>query len=229
VDFLEMAIRTTIVFIALYVWCRILGRKLISQITFFDFVSGITLGTISGSIMFSQNVPITVGLLGLSLFALFALIIDITVLKSFKARKILDSEPTLIVKNGEVLEEGMTKARLTMDDLLMLLRKKNVFYVDEVDTALFEIDGTVSVLKKSKSSPVTPKDLKIVSSSRGLPQTFIIDGEILENSLNAIGKDKLWVDSILHSNGISKVADVALAQIDQQDQVYIDKRDDTVH
>jgi uncharacterized membrane protein YcaP (DUF421 family) len=229
VGFLEMAIRTAIVFFALYVWCRILGRKLISQITFFDFVSGITLGTISGSIMFSQYVPLTVGLVGLSLFALFALIIDIMVLKSFRARKILDSEPTLIVKNGEVLEEGMKKARLTMDDLLMLLRKKNVFYVDEVDTALFEIDGTVSVLKKSKSLPVTPKDLKIVSSSRGLPQTFIIDGEILENSLDAIGKDKLWVESILHSKGISKVDDVALAQIDQQDQVYIDKRDDNVH
>jgi uncharacterized membrane protein YcaP (DUF421 family) len=229
VGFLEMAIRTAIVFFALYVWCRILGRKLISQITFFDFVSGITLGTISGSIMFSQYVPLTVGLVGLSLFALFALIIDIMVLKSFRARKILDSEPTLIVKNGEVLEEGMKKARLTMDDLLMLLRKKDVFYVDEVDTAFFEIDGTVSVLKKSKSLPVTPKDLKIVSSSRGLPQTFIIDGEILENSLDAIGKDKLWVESILHSKGISKVDDVALAQIDQQDQVYIDKRDDNVH
>jgi uncharacterized membrane protein YcaP (DUF421 family) len=228
-DFLEMMIRTTIVFVALYLWCRILGKKIISQITFFDFVSGITLGTISGSIMFSQNVPLTVGLVGLSLFAILGLTIDFVVLNSFKARKVLDSEPTLIVKNGKILEEGMGKTRLTMDDLLMLLRKNSVFYVDQVDIAFLEIDGTLSVLKKTESLPVTPKDLNLLSSSRGLPQTFIIDGQILENSLAAIGKDQIWVESILQSNGISKVGDVALAQIDQQNQVYIDKRNDEVH
>jgi uncharacterized membrane protein YcaP (DUF421 family) len=226
---LEMILRTTVVFIVLYLWCRILGKKLISQVTFFDFVAGITLGTISGSIMFSPNISLITGLAGLSLFALFALILDVSALKSFRARKLINSEPTLLIKNGKILEEGMKKTRLTMDDLLFLLRKKNILYVDQVDIAFLETDGTVSAFKKSENMPVTRKDLQVFAPTRGLPQTFIIDGNILENSLSAMNKDKTWVTSILQSQGISDVDQVAFAQIDQNNQVYIDKRNDTLH
>lgn len=216
-------------FFVLLIWCRVLGKKLISQMTFFDYVTGITIGTISGSIIFTANVPLLIGLLGLSLFAALALAVGFFVLKSFRGRKIINSEPTLIIKSGEVLEEGLKKTRLTMDDLLMLLRKKNAFYFDEVETAFLEIDGTVSVLKRPESSPATPKDLQLVALSRGLPQTFIIDGNILENSLASMGKDRAWVESTLQANGISEVGDVALAQMDEQNKVYIDKRNDMVH
>jgi uncharacterized membrane protein YcaP (DUF421 family) len=103
---LEMILRTLVVFIVLYLWCRILGKKLLSQITFFDFVAGITLGTISGSIMFRPNITLITGLAGLSVFALFALSLDVLAFKSFRGRKIINSEPTLLIKNGKILEEG---------------------------------------------------------------------------------------------------------------------------
>lgn len=225
----EMVIRTFVVFVVLYLWCRILGKKLISQITFFDFVAGITLGTISGSIMFSPNISISTGLVGLSLFALFALSLDYIALKSFKGRKIINSEPTLLIKDGKILEEGMFKNRLTMEDLLFNLRKKNIFYVDQVDVAFFETDGTVTALKKSENMPATRKDLQIVVPSRGLPQAFIIDGKILENSLKAVGKDRKWVDSVLLAQGISEISEVALAQVDQNYKVYIDRKNDMLH
>lgn len=223
---IEVVVRAFMVFIVLYIWCRILGKKLISQLTFFDFVAGIALGSISGSIIYSQNVPLAIALVGLSVFALMAFILDVTGLRSFRSRKVINGEPTLIIKNGELLETGMRKARLTMDNLLMLLRKKNIFYVDDVELAFLETDGTVSALKKPERMPATRQDLQVVTTSRGLPQTFIIDGKILENSLKAAGKNKDWVKTTLKQNGISNIEDVAIAQIDQQNKVFFDIRKD---
>jgi uncharacterized membrane protein YcaP (DUF421 family) len=225
----EILVRTGASFVVLFIWARILGKKLISQVTFFDFVAGITLGSLTGSIILTGNVPLWMALLALSFFAFLALVLDVAALKSFTARKLINGEPTLIIKDGKILEEGMTKTRLTVDDLLLLLRKKKIFYVDEVDIAFLETDGTVSALRKAEVMPVTRKDLQMPVASRGLPQTFIIDGKILDNSLASLGKDEQWVETILESQGIARIDDVAFAQIDQQHQVYIDSRTDQVH
>jgi uncharacterized membrane protein YcaP (DUF421 family) len=225
----EMLVRTLITFIVAYILCRILGKKLISQMTFFDFVAGISIGTIIGSIMFSKDVKLTVGLTGLIFFFLIVLLIDILVVKSFISRKIFNGESTIIIKHGKILEEGMRKVRLNMDELLLKLRKKNVFYLDEVDMAIFETDGALSVLKKPGSLPVTRKDLALTSSSRGQSQAIIIDGKKLSSTLTLIGKNSEWLDSILQAQGISNVSDVFFAQVDEQNNVYIDRRDDKIH
>ncbi|MBM7660218.1 uncharacterized membrane protein YcaP (DUF421 family) [Bacillus mesophilus] len=223
--YIEMIVRCLLIFAVLYTMCRILGKKLISQMTFFDFVAGITLGSIAGAFMFSQGVPKSVGIVGLVLFAILALLVDYIALKSFKARKILNDEPTLVVKNGKIHEEGMAKSRLSVDELLFQLRKKNIFYVDQVDIAFFETDGSVSALKRVGELPPTKTELQINTPSRGVPQTFIIDGKILENSLASINKDHSWVEFILKSKGVS-MKEVFIAQIDENNTIYIDKRSD---
>lgn len=222
----EILIRTLITFIVAYILCRILGKKLISQMTFFDFVAGISIGTIIGSIMFSKDIKLTVGLIGLIFFFFIVLLIDILVVKSFILRKIFNGESTIIIKHGKILEEGMKKARLNMDELLLKLRKKNVFYLDEVDIAIFETDGSLSVLQKPESQPATRKDLALTTSSRGYAQAIIIDGQVLDSTLTMIGKNQEWLDSILQSQGISNVSDVFFAQVDEQNNAYIDIRDD---
>jgi uncharacterized membrane protein YcaP (DUF421 family) len=222
----EMLVRTLITFIVAYILCRILGKKLISQMTFFDFVAGISIGTIIGSIMFSKDIKLMVGLIGLISFFLIVLMIDILVVKSFISRKIFNGEPTMIIKQGKILEKGMRKVRLNMDELLLKLRKKNVFYLDDVEMAIFETDGSLSVLKKPLSQPVTRKDLALTAPSRGQAQALIIDGKILSSTLTMIGKNQEWLDSILQSQGIANVSDVFFAQVDGQNNVYIDIRDD---
>jgi uncharacterized membrane protein YcaP (DUF421 family) len=223
---MEMVVRCLLIFLVLYVMCRILGKKLVSQMTFFDVVAGITLGSISGAFMFTNSVSKSVGVVGLILFATLAFLVDLLSLKSFKARKILNDEPTLVIKNGKVHEEGMAKSRLTVDELLFQLRKKNIFYIDQVDFAFFETDGSVSALKRVGEQTPTKTEMQVNTPSRGVPQTFIIDGKILENSLASVNKDHNWVKTILQSNGISDMKDVFLAQIDGNNNIYIDKRKD---
>jgi uncharacterized membrane protein YcaP (DUF421 family) len=225
----EMIVRTVIVFILLYILSRGLGKKLISQMNFFDFVAGISIGSITASIMFSKEISLLTGLVGLSVFCLITYIIDISVLKSFTLRKILNSEPTLIIKDGRILETGMKKVRLSIDELLMLLRRKGVFYLDEVEIALFETDGALTVLLKPNNKLVTCGNLQLQTTSRGLAQAFIIDGAVMKHSLTVLGKDLDWVHSLLKLNGLSTVEEVVFAQIDQLGNVYIDSREDSTH
>ncbi|WP_235848573.1 YetF domain-containing protein [Litchfieldia alkalitelluris] len=120
-----------------------------------------------------------------------------------------------------MLEEGLKKTRMTTDSLLTNLRKKDVFYVDQVET-----DGTVSILKKPQFLGVMQKDIMNVQSSRGTAQAFIIDGKILQKSLSLLGKDASWVKNVLLQHNISRISDVFFAQIDQVGNIYIDLRDD---
>jgi uncharacterized membrane protein YcaP (DUF421 family) len=225
----EMIWRSAAVFLALLIWARILGKKLISQMTFFDFVAGVAIGSIGAIVMFNQRLPFGILLLGLSAFCAMAFLSDMISLKSFIGRKVLDSEPTIVIRNGQILEKGMAKERLTMDALLMKLRKKNVFYVDEVELAYFEIDGTLSVLRKSQYLPATRGDVKSTKPSRGRPQSIVIDGKVLPNSLKEAGKDEEWLHKALHEAGIQDASELALAQVDELDNLYLDKKKDVLH
>ncbi|HZG85041.1 DUF421 domain-containing protein [Paenibacillus sp.] len=222
----EAAGRSAAVFLALLVWTRILGKKVISQMTFFDFVAGVAIGSIGANAMFNRTIPFSAELLGLSVFCAIALLSDYVSLKSIVGRKVLDSESSIVIKDGKILEEGMTKARLTVDGLLLLLRKKDVFYVDEVELAYFEVDGTLSVLRKAGAMPATREDVASSKPSRGRPQALVIDGKLMPYSIREAGKDEAWVERELRRRGIADVADVMFMQVDGSGNVYVDVRND---
>lgn len=229
VSVLEVITRAVISFIVLFIWCRILGKKLISQVTFFDFVAGITIGSVTANIMLSPQVPLWIGLIGLSLFCALALLLDWLSLKSLKVRKLGDGVPILVIKEGKILEEGMRKSRLNMDNLLFMLRKKNIFYLDEVELAYYETDGSVSALKKTNFQSVTRQDMSFSAITRGLPQAVIKDGKMIETGLKELGKDEKWLKKQLEKVGVDDLSDVTLAQVDQNDQMYVDRRNDLIH
>lgn len=225
----EMIVRTTVGFIVLYILCRMLNKKLIAQMTFFDFVAGITIGSVVASSMLMKDVPVYIGMVGLVLFSFYTFLSGIGAIKSLWGRKILEDEPTYLIKDGKVLEEGLKKVQLTMDGLLTNLRKKGYFYVDQVETAMMETDGTVSILAKPPFLHAMQKDVFNIQASRGLAQAFIIDGKVLQKSLKLLGKDMHWVLQTLETNNISNVEDVFFAQIDQLGNIYIDMREDSVN
>ncbi|MFE5319775.1 DUF421 domain-containing protein [Paenibacillus sp. NPDC056579] len=215
---LEIILRAVISFIGLLIWARILGKKLISHMTFFDFVAGVTYGSIGGNLIFNKSISLLVGAVGLTIFSVLVLLSDYISLKSFLGRKILDSEPQLIIASGQILLDNMKKARLTINDLQMLLRKKDVFYIDEIEFAFLETDGSLSVLKKTKYRSVLREDVNIQSMSRGIPHACIIDSNIIEENLNKIRKNRQWLENLLKQKNI-QLENVLLAQIDQRDHV----------
>ncbi|GAE36742.1 DUF421 domain-containing protein [Halalkalibacter akibai] len=224
----EILIRATIGFVVLYILCRLLNKKLIAQMTFFDFVAGITIGSIVASSMIMKDVPIWISMIGLITFCFYTFVSSIIALKSMRGRKILEDEETYLIQNGQILEEGLKKVRMTMDSLLVNLRKKGFFYVDQVETAIMETDGTVTVLAKPAFLPAMQKDVLNIQASRGLAQAFIIDGKILHQSLKILGKDEGWIRDLLIEYNIPKLHDVFFAQIDELGTIYIDLRDDYI-
>lgn len=123
-SYLDTAARVSITFIALYVFCRILGKKLISHLTLFDFIAGITIGSLGGSFIFADQIPLSIGLFGMVIFTTLTLISDILSMKSHHARKLLNSEPLLVIKEGKILRRQDVQSKAYDGRFIIIIKKK---------------------------------------------------------------------------------------------------------
>src|SRR4051794_13738203 len=156
---LELVFRLAIAFITLIALTRLMGRKEISQMTFFNFVSAISIGTLGASLAIDPSISITNGLIALVAWSAFTVVTGFLDLKSSKFRYAVEGQPVILIKKGKIMDEALHKVRLDLDALNTLLRKKNVFAVSDVDYAIFETDGTLSVMKKEPKLPLTKSDM----------------------------------------------------------------------
>lgn len=146
-DYIEVALRAIFSFIVLFTLARILGKKQISHLTFFDYVVGIVIGDMASTMAIDTEMKITNGLIGLVVYTLFSIILAYGAIKSFKFRDLVESSPSILVKNGNILEKNLFKHKMTYDDLMNGLREKDAFKLDEVEMAILETNGQISVLK----------------------------------------------------------------------------------
>ena len=218
---LDTALRTALTFFLVLVLCRFMGRKLMSQMTFFDFVVGISLGSVSANLALGPKPTVISAITVLVMFAALTIGIGFWHIKKIHVRKAVDSEPTVMVANGKIVEENMKKTRLALSELLMLLREKNVFNIADVEFALMETDGKLSVLPKSQNQPVTPADLKLGTVYKGLVKDLIMDGTVLEENLRDTGLDGKWLSERMDEQGISHVKEVFYAGLDTSGNLFI--------
>jgi uncharacterized membrane protein YcaP (DUF421 family) len=181
-----------------------------SEITYYDYISGITLGAIAGAASITK-VSILDCSGALIIWIAVPIILSYINLKSLSSKMITGGKPLPVIKNGIVDDVNLKKARYTIEDLLMQLRKKDVFNLAEVEFALIEIDGEVSVLKKSQYKTVTPKDLAVSTPSNGLTLDLIINGAVIESNLDLSGNDKTWLNEQLKQQNINNMSDVIYA------------------
>jgi uncharacterized membrane protein YcaP (DUF421 family) len=203
---------------------RLMGRKLISQMTFFDFVMGVSMGSIvANAIMGANSTPLS-ATVALVAVALLTIITGYLHIKSFKARKLINSEPVTLVKNGSIVENNMRNTRITINELMMKLREKNVFSLADVEFAIMETDGQLSVLPKADKQPLTPSHMNIQTTSTGLTSDIIIDGNVMEENLNSAGLDKKWLQEQLKAQNITDASQVFYAGVDNNKKLYISKK-----
>ncbi|SFD02340.1 DUF421 domain-containing protein [Clostridium uliginosum] len=146
-------------------------------------------------------------------------------LKNIKLRLWIDSEPLLIIDKGKVIYKNMKKARYNIGDLLMQLRDKDIFYITDVEIAILEPNGTLSVLKKAEQTILTVKDMNIKKPKTGMMIDLILDGKILSEHLPQIQKNEAWVIAQLKSRNIYNIKDVVFAGIQADEQIYIVTKD----
>lgn len=222
----EVMLRTLGAFLAILILTRFLNKEQVGQLTFYEYVTGITIGSMAGTIAIDTEVKFLPDLLGLVLWCFLTYMMGYLALVSRPARKLLEGQPTIVVHNGKILEENMAKLRYNVDDLLMQLRNKNAFNLHDVEFAVLEPNGQLSVLLKSQKRPITPEDLGLPTQYEGMSWDLISDGEILKDNLQKINLSEQWLRDELGKQGIFDLREVLYASIDSKGNLYVDKKKD---
>lgn len=225
-EVIEVALRSGFAFLTLLALTRLMGKTEISQLTFFDYVVGISVGTLAASISIDLNKSMAIGITALVVWSALKIGSGILTLKSIPARKLLEGEPTVVIKNGKLMEEAMARSRYNFDSLQAQLRNNKVFDLSQVEEAVLETNGKLSVLLKSQHQPVTPTDMKISTKYKGMPQVLVVDGNLAKNRLDEIGLSEEWLYEQLANQGVNDLSEVMVAQLNTSGELYIDKKSD---
>lgn len=228
----ELLLRLAIAFVALLALTRLMGRKEISQMTFFNFVSAISIGTIGASLAVDPSFSIRNGLIALVGWTFFTILLGFLDIKSKTARYAIVGNPIIMIRKGQIMEHALRKARLDLDSLNSLLRKKNVFSISEVDYAILETDGSLSVMKKESKQPVTKSDMNRKQPATEvfpIPMAVILDGKVNDDHLKSLNLDRGWLNQQLEFSGIHSIEDVFYAEVQKDGTLYIDTNNDRLH
>lgn len=224
VEFWEMILRTTIAFLVLLILARFMGKKQISQLTFFHYVTGITIGSIAADIAGESETPFTDGLVAMIWWAALTILMNYIAMKSKKARVLLDDKPMIVIREGKIEEGALRKTRLTLNDLNMLLREQSIFSIKDVYYAIFEVNGNLSVMKRTGLENATKADVKASAKEpKYIPTEIISDGELVLENLEELNLTEEWVYDQLKKKGINRVDQVFYAEIQGNGDLHIDE------
>jgi uncharacterized membrane protein YcaP (DUF421 family) len=203
-DTLELITRTICAVALIMIIARTLGKTTVAQMTYHDFVAAITLGAITANLAFNIKESFWDLTFSLIIFSGVLYIFTFAAIKSRKARTWLSGKPTVVIENGKILEQNLKKLRLTLDTLNQELREKDIFDIKEVEFAVLELNGKLSVLRKPEYLPIIRKDLGISSSSKTtFPIEIIMDGKIIVDNLRANHLTEKWLYEELNNRGLS--------------------------
>ena len=218
---IKVVIRSAAAYFILLILGRVIGRKLISRITFFDFIVGITIGSIGVRIALgSQESPLLAAISAVVITVL-VIITDYIDIKSINFRKLADGEPVIVISNGRLLDYNLKKVSVTVNKLMMQLREKNIFNINDVAVAVIESDGELTVLQKPDKQPVSTGDLNIPTAYKGLSTDIIIDGKIMYDNLKSTGHDEKWLREQLKAHNINNISEVFFACLNSDGSFYI--------
>lgn len=224
---LVILVKSISLFFLTLVLVRLIGKRSISRITPFNFVSYIVIAVLAALISANIITNLAFGLITLLVWVLFPIALDYLSMKSKYIHDLINGKETVLIKHGKVMEESLLKARLTGEELLRELRNKNAFNLADVEFAVMETTGDINIYLKSDKKPVTAHDLGIKVAPQAEPQTVILDGNILNEPLSSLGLNKEWLGIQLENTGVS-LDNVFIGQVDSSGDLYLDLFDDAV-
>lgn len=193
-DFIEVTVWSLVSLVVLFLMSKLMGNKQISQLNGFDYIVGISIGSIAAELASVQDVdkPLN-NVLAILIYGVVAYLISVVTAKSIAVRKIVTGRPVVIMDNGEIFRKNLAKARIDMSEFLTLCREKGYFDIDTIQTAFIEHDGKLSILPKSQNRPVTPTDMQLSPENETVQTVVISDGHILSENLRITGHDSAWL------------------------------------
>ena len=211
---LYIIILSTASIVELFILCKLMGYRQLSQLSMFDYVNGITIGSIAAEMATSLDDSFVEPLVAMIVYALAAILLSWWSSKSIRARRIISGNPALLLNNGKLFEKNFRKAKIDLNEFLSQCRINGYFDISQLESAILEENGHISFLPKSGNRPLTPVDMQFTPERDSLVANLIIDGHIMPHNLKASGKDEKWLSGQLKTYGISDVKEVFLATCD---------------
>ncbi|MBR2454353.1 MAG: DUF421 domain-containing protein [Clostridia bacterium] len=194
---------------ALFVITKIMGHKQVAQLDFFDYVSGITIGSIGAELATELEAP-EKPLVALAIYGLASLTLNFIAHKIPKTRKYINGTPTILMKDGKLYRKNLKKAKLDLSEFMLLCREQGYFDLDEIQIAVFEHNGKLSILPKAANRPATPEDLRITAKATHIGVEVIMDGRVMGENLSRMGRDVRWLEKQLKLQGYKDANEIFL-------------------
>lgn len=210
--YLNIALSAVFSFIVMFLITKIMGVRQMSQLSMFDYINGITIGSIAADLALATNMEDRLEIfIAVIIYGAAALLLSYMTDKSINARRFINGQPILLVEHGRFYDKNFKRVKMDINEFLIQCRNYGYFDVSQIDTAIMEPNGKLSILPVSASKPVTPEEMNITVQQEVLAGNVIIDGKIMEKNLKALGHDEKWLRDQLAAGGFNKPEDVFLA------------------
>lgn len=196
--------------VALFIIAKLIGHKQVAQLEFFDYITGITVGSIAAEVATTLEDPWWKPVIALIVFGIITVLLSLITRKLPKTRKYINGTPTILMDGGKIYRKNMKKSKLELSEFMLLCRQEGYFNLDDIQTAIFEYNGKLSILPKSTKRPVNPEDMALKPEQEFIGTEIILDGRILDENLKRLGFDLMWLTKQLKSGGYNQADEVFL-------------------
>ncbi len=222
-ELLNVIFRAVISLITLFLVAKLIGKKQVSQLSLFDYVVGISIGNFAAEMTINLDSDEIYGVTAVLLFGGISFLVSIITMKSIVLRRFFMGTPTILIQHGKLIQKNFYKVRYDINDMLEQCRVAGYFDISEIDYAIVEVNGQLSILPKAEKQPIKIEDMGIKSEKKGLCSNVIIDGKIMHNNLSNINKKEEWLLQELKVKG-KNIEDILLATVDVNDKVLFYER-----
>lgn len=227
-DLLHIIILSVGSLITLFILTKLMGYRQMSQMSMFDYINGITIGSIAAEMATALDRDPLHCVTAMAVYALFDVLLSLISLKSIRLRRFIVGRPLILLNNGSIYEKNLKKAKIDINEFLIQCRVAGYFDISKLQSAVLEADGRISFLPLSTERPLTAADVKLSPEQETMTANVIIDGHIMQKNLHHTGKDETWLHRQLKAQGADNVRDVLLASVDMQNKltVYLKNSDE---
>ncbi len=220
-NILDVVIRSVISLVVLFIITEFMGKKQLAQLNLFDYIIGISIGSIAASLSVDDSINYVDGALAIVVYGGFSVLISFLTNKSIVLRRFFTGKPLILMNKGKIMYDNLKKGKLDVNDFLQLARENGYYDISEINCSILEPSGKVSFLPKSKYMPMTPNDNNLKVSENGLVSNLLIDGKVMHMNLKHIGKDEKWLVTRLNNMGYKILGDILLVVCDNKEKLTV--------
>lgn len=221
-EILKVVLTSVLSAAALFVIAKVMGHKQMSQLDFFDYITGITIGSIAAELATELEEPMK-PLVAMVVYGVITVILTAITSKLPKMRKFINGTPTIIMNNGKIYRKNLKKAKIDLSEFMVMCRQEGYFNLADIQTAIFEYNGRLTVLPVSIKRPLNPEDMNLSPQPEYISTEVIMDGRILEDNLKRMGLDAKWLEKQIKEQGFKNVKEIFLGICDQDKKLSLYK------